>query len=425
MNEHNKQAKGINWAIFLPPWLIIVAILILSFVNYDAFELAMSTAQTYIVTNFQWLFNTTTTLAVVLMVVSYVMPISKVRFGGSKARPMMSYTNYIWIILCTIMAAGILLWGCAEPMYHISAPPVNITEGAYSGASVRWAMQTMFLEWTFSPMAIYGLPALLFAFVFFNMKKPFAIGSMLIPTIGETYAVKVTPVVDCICLFCLVCGMAASMGSGVLLLSGGISDLTGISNGNYLYIICGVVIVAAFVVSAASGVMNGIRILSSINSKVYLVMGIFMLVCGPTAYLLDLTCESFGGYLTNFFQMGLWTSTSAGDGWSRWWPSFYMCCWMAWMPITAVFMGKISRGFTVREVINVIFFIPALFSVAWVGLFSGTAINFELAGYGINDAMTAGGTEAATFAVLNHLPLAILTIPLFLFIVFVSFVTAS
>ena len=200
MNEHNKQAKGINWAIFLPPWLIIVAILILSFVNYDAFELAMSAAQTYIVTNFQWLFNTTTTLAVVMMVVSYVMPISKVRFGGSKARPMMSYTNYIWIILCTIMAAGILLWGCAEPMYHISAPPANITEGAYSGASVRWAMQTMFLEWTFSPMAIYGLPALLFAFVFFNMKKPFAIGSMLIPTIGETYAVKVTPVVDCICL---------------------------------------------------------------------------------------------------------------------------------------------------------------------------------------------------------------------------------
>ena len=55
MNEHNKQAKGINWAIFLPPWLIIVAILILSFVNYDAFELAMSAAQTYIVTNFQWL----------------------------------------------------------------------------------------------------------------------------------------------------------------------------------------------------------------------------------------------------------------------------------------------------------------------------------------------------------------------------------
>ncbi len=88
-------------------------------------------------------------------------------------------------------------------------------------------------------------------------------------------------------------------------------------------------------------------------------------------------------------------------------------------------MGKISKGFTVREVINVIFFIPALFSVAWIGLFSGTAINFELAGLGINGAMTAGGTEAATFAVLNNLPLSILTIPLFLFIVFVSFVTAS
>lgn len=425
MNEKNTKTKAVNWAIFLPPWLIIVAILILSFVNYDAFQLTMSSARAYIVTNFQWLFNITTTLAVILMLVSYVSPISKVRFGGSNARPMMSHTNYIWIILCTIMAAGILLWGCAEPMYHLSAPPANITEGAFSGASVRWAMQTMFLEWTFSPMAIYGLPALLFAFIFFNMQKKFAIGSMLIPTLGEKRADKVTPVVDCICLFSLVCGMAASMGSGVLLLSGGFSDLTGVSNGTYLYIICGIIIVAAFVISAASGVMNGIRILSSINSKVYLIMGLFILVCGPTAYILDLTCESFGGYLTHFFEMGLWTSASAGDGWSRSWPSFYMCNWMAWMPITAVFMGKISKGFSVREVINVIFFFPALFSIAWIGLFSGTAINFELAGHGIYDAMAASGTEAATFAVLNNLPLSMLTIPLFLIIVFVSFVTAS
>ncbi|MCD7821911.1 MAG: BCCT family transporter [Clostridiales bacterium] len=424
-NTTTAPSKKIKWAIFLPPWLIIVAILIVSCVSYTAFETAMSTAQTFIVTNFQWLFNSTTTLAVVLMVVSYFAPISKVRFGGSKCRPMMSYTNYVWIILCTIMAAGILLWACAEPMYHITAPPTNITEGAYSGASIRWAMQTLFLEWTFSPMAIYGLPALLFAFVFFNMKRRFAIGSMLVPTLGDRWATKLTPVVDCICLFCLVCGMAASMGSGVLLLSGGITSLTGIPNGTYLYIICGMAIVVAVIASAASGVMNGIRILSTINSRIYMVMGLFILLCGPTAYILDLTVESFGGFLTNFFQMGLWTSAAEGDGWSRWWPSFYMCCWLAWMPITAVFLGKISKGYTVRETINVIFFIPALFSAVWIGLFSGTAINFELAGYGIYDAMVAGGTEAATYAVLQNLPLSIITIPLFLLIVFVSFVTAA
>ena len=39
--------------------------------------------------------------------------------------------------------------------------------------------------------------------------------------------------------------------------------------------------------------------------------------------------------------------------------------------------------------------------------------------------MQAGGTEAATYAVLQHLPLAMITIPLFLIIVFVSFVTAA
>lgn len=417
--------KKIQWRIFLPPWLIVVAILIISCVNYNTFEAVMSTAQTFIVTNFQWLFNSTTTLAVVLMVISYITPIRNVRFGGSKCRPMMSYRDYVWIILCTIMAAGILLWACAEPMYHLYSPPANITEGSLSGAAIRWGMQTMFLEWTFSPMAIYGIPALLFAFVFFNMKKRFAIGSMLTPVLGDRLTQKVTPVVDCICLFCLVCGMAASMGSGVLLLSGGITSLSGISGGTYLYIICGIAIVCAFIISAASGVMNGIRLLSTINSRIYMITGLFVLICGPTAYILDLTCETFGGYLSNFFQMGLWTSASAGDGWSRWWPSFYMCCWLAWMPITSVFLAKISKGRSVAEAINVIFIIPAVFSGIWIGLFSSTAINFELAGYGIYDAMQTGGTEAATYAVFRHLPLSILTIPLFLLIVFISFVTAA
>ncbi|MCI8593053.1 MAG: BCCT family transporter [Lachnospiraceae bacterium] len=425
MSEEKTTGKQLSWGIFLPPWLIIVAIIALNFINYDAFNLVMGTAQNWILENFQWLFNSATTVAVLLMFVTYLSPVRNVRFGGSKARPMMSYSNYIWIILCTIMAAGILLWACAEPMYHMYAPAANANVEPGSGGAVNFAMNILFLEWTFSPMAIYGLPALVFAFVFFNMKKKFAIGSMMSPVLGDATTAKVTPVIDAICLFCMCCGMAASMGSGVLLLSGGICSLTGMENSTLLYVICGSAIVIAFVASAASGVMNGIRILSSINSKVYMVMGLFMLIFGPTAYILDLTCESIGTYISKFFEISLMTGASGGDFWSRWWPSFYMCCWLAWFPTTAVFMGKISRGYSVKEFLNVVFLIPSIFSMIWLGLFSGTSIWMELQGYGINEAMQAGGTEAATYAVLQHLPLAMITIPLFLIIVFVSFVTAA
>lgn len=424
-NQTMKQKKKIKWKIFLPPWLILVAILIVSTVSYNTFESLMYNAQSLVIYNFQWLFNGTTMIATVLMIACLFLPIKDVRFGGSKCRPIMKYSTYLWIVLCTYLAAGILLWACAEPLEHIYNPPTNITEGPMSGASIRWAMHTMFLEWTFAPAAIYGLPGLLFAFVFFNMKKDYSIGSMLTVTLGDRRSHRITPVVECICLFCLVCGMAASMGFGVMLLSGGVSNLFGFSNGTYLYIICGMAIIVAFIASATSGVLNGIRILSNINSVAYFLLGAFVLLMGPTAYILDLLLESIGGYLGNFFTIGLWTSASEGDGWSRFWPTFYMCCWLAWMPVAALFLGKISRGFTVREAVFALFVFPAAFSMLWIGLFSGSAIFFEQQGVGVYEAIQAAGTEAGVFTVLRQLPLSTLTIPIFLIIVFLAFVTAA
>ena len=37
-------------------------------------------------------------------------------------------------------------------------------------------------------------------------------------------------------------------------------------------------------------------------------------------------------------------------------------------------MGKISRGYSVKEFLNVVFLIPSIFSMIWLGLFSGTSI---------------------------------------------------
>ena len=424
MNEI-KSKKKIKWSIFLPPWLILVAILIVSSVSYDTFTAIMTSAQNAIVMNFQWLFNSITLVATILMACCLFLPIKDVRFGGRNCRPMMKYSTYVWIVLCTYLAAGILLWACAEPLIHIYNPPANITEGAGSGAAIRWAMQTMFLEWSFSPAAIYGLPGLLFAFVFFNMKKRYSIGSMFSLTLRDGIITRISPAIECVSLFCLVCGIAASMGFGVMLLSGGVSDLFGIPNGTYLYILCGLAIVIAFIASAASGVLNGIRILSNINSTAYFILGGFVLLAGPTSYMLDLLVESVGGYLTNFFTISLWTSASAGDGWSRWWPTFYICCWLAWMPIAALFLGKISRGFTVREAVMAQFVLPSIFSMCWIGIFSGSSIYFDQHGVGVYDAVVANGTEAGVFTVLRHLPLSKLTIPLFLIIAFFSFVTAA
>ncbi len=416
-------SKQIRWGIFLPPWLLVLALLALNLINGETFLAVVNGATGWILEHFSWLFNATTFVCVVLVIIAYFSPFAHVRLGGSKARPIMGQANFVWIVLCTIMAAGILLWAAAEPMYHLYGPPAHLE--AKSQGAIAWAMQTILLEWTFSPMAIYCLPALLFAFAFYNMKKEYSIGSMLYPALGEELTPKVMPVVDCICLFALVAGMAASLGSGVLLLAGGAESLWGIKSQPSTWIAAAGIIVAAFIISAASGIMNGIRVLSSVNSRLYILLGVFVFICGPSAYIMDLLVESVGLYLNDFIKISLWTSTTSGDAWSRWWPTFYWCNWMAWMPVTSVFLGRICRGYSIREAITVIFIFPSVFSIIWLVLFSGTSINFELASMGINETMKASGTEGATYALFRQLPLSVLSIPLFLLIVFVSFVTAA
>lgn len=420
-----ENTKKVRWGIFLVPWLLAVATVVLNLVGGEYFNEAIMAITNFILEDFSWLFALMAFVCVVLIIAAYFTPFGNVRIGGSKAKPIMKQANYVWIVLCTIMAAGILLWACAEPMNHYYTPPAHITPE--SPDAITFLMKNIFLEWTFTPMCIYGMPAILFAFSFYNMKREYSIGSLLYPAIKLDWAKKASPAVDVICLFALVCGMAAGMGSAVFLVTDGAASLTNgaVISGPTTWAIVSAIIVAAFVASAVSGVMKGIRILSTINSRIYIALGIFIFIVGPTFYILNLTIESFGAYLSDFFGMSLFISTADGDKWAMWWPVFFWCNWMAWMPVTSTFLGRISKGYSIKEAIRVIVVFPAMFSVAWLGLFASTSLYYELAGGGINEAMVAGGTATATFATLQQMPLSVLTIAVFLAIVFVSFVTAS
>lgn len=208
-----EERKKVRWGVFLIPWILSLTAIVLNFVSGEVFNETIMTITTFILEDFSWLFTFMAFMCVVLIVIAYFTPFGNVKIGGQKAKPLLKRSNYVWIVLCTIMAAGILLWACAEPMNHYYAPPAHIE--AESPEAITFLMKNIFLEWTFTPMCIYGMPAILFAFLFYNAKKDYSIGTMLYPAIKYENAKKLSPIVDMICLFGLVCGMAASMGSAV------------------------------------------------------------------------------------------------------------------------------------------------------------------------------------------------------------------
>lgn len=142
----------------------------------------------------------------------------------------------------------------------------------------------------------------------------------------------------------LIAGMAASLGAGLIILAGGLETLAGIK---YSYITLGlmaVLIVGTFILSSVSGLQKGIRTLSDINIKIFIGLAIFIFLFGPTIFILKWGFTGIEEFVTTFFSKSLIGFTEEGKEWSQSWTVFYWSNWLAWTPVTALFLGKISKG---------------------------------------------------------------------------------
>lgn len=409
--------------VFWPPFLLLIGASILSFVSRENFINLTTNANSWVINHLGWLFSLAGLIMVVGCVAAYFSPLGNIRIGGEKAKPMLSFPSWFAITLTTTIAT-MTFWGIAEPVYHLSLPPDSLGIEPHSPEAALFSLSTLFLHWTFTPYAIYCVPAIVFAFTYYNMKRPYSLSSTLSPLFGNKMNSRVSTIIDSICLYTLALGMAASMGTSILTLSGGVDFLTGIKSGPVLWGIIAAVVTATFIISAATGVMNGIRILSNINVRVYYVILLFVFLAGPTTYMLNLSTESFGIYLTQFFQKSLFTGAAGEDPWPQSWTTFYWASWFAWALILSLFLGRIAYGYKVKTVILVNFVFPAIFGIIWMTIFGGTAISMEMGDAGLSKVMASDGPESVIYAFFSALPWSKFIIPFFIFIFFISFVTA-
>lgn len=417
--------KGLKHWVFWPPFLLVVGATILSFINKDVFVTVVTKANDWLIANFGWFFSVGGLIMVAVCIWVFFSPLGKIKIGGSDAKPLLNKWNWFAITLCTTIAAGLTFWGIVEPVYHMTSPPASLRIEPGSPEAAIFSMSTMFLHWTITPYAIYTVPGLMFAFVYYNMGKSFSLGSTLSPLFGDKMNGKWGNFIDVISLFTLALGMASALGTSILNLSGGVNYLSGMTSGPLLWAIVAIIVVSTFIISASSGLLKGIRILSDINLRAYILIALFIFITGPTAYILSLSTESFGSYLSNFFEKSLFTGAAGEDPWPHSWTTFYWANWFSWAAITALFLGRVAYGYTIRQFIIMNFIAPASIGVVWMSIFSGTAISMLSNGGNLGQVLLDKGPEAVLYAMFGELPLSIIVIPFYLLVVFLSMVTAS
>lgn len=373
---------------------------------------------------FDWLFSYASFAAVCLVAWAALSPLGAVRIGGPDAKPILSRWNWFSITLCTTIAIGILFWGAAEPMFHVSAPPAFSGVEAHTEEAARFALSSMFMHWTITPYAIYTVPALAFALAHYNLGRPYSLSGPLSIVFGRMATGRAGALIDAVGLYALVAGVAASLGAGVMTLSGGLEASAGIYDSVLLRFAITAAIVLVFVASSISGVQRGIKFLSDVNTRFFFVLVLFVLAAGPTLQILALGAESVVEYATKFIPRSLALGGRAGDPWTRDWTVFYFANWLAWAPVTALFLGRISVGYTVREFILINLVAPAAFGAVWMTVFGGAAISADAAGGALSATLDARGPESVIYVLFNTLPLSGVVIPAFIFLTFISFATA-
>ena len=150
-----------------------------------AYVTAMKTVSDSVMNNFGW-FYALLALSLVLFVVWLAFsPYGRIRFGGKTAKPQIKYWNWFAMTLCGGIGTGIIFWAVAEPMMHFSAPPSIFGIAPFSPAAATFSLSQIFIEWTFTPYAIYTVCGIASGYTFFNLGKPRSISSTLEPALGS------------------------------------------------------------------------------------------------------------------------------------------------------------------------------------------------------------------------------------------------
>ncbi len=418
------QAK-IRKKVFFPPFILLTTVAFFGIFDPESLLVNLKVANDFILQNFGWWFSY---MAFALVLSVFVIPFSKFgkqKIGGEKATRILKPWQLFAVTLCTTVAVGILLWATSEPIKHLVNPASFANAKPLSVEAINFSISTMFLHWTITPYAITILPAILFAYVFYNQDEPFSLGSVFTPLFGKK-AHKYAYLLDAICLYCMVAGMAASLGSAILIFKGAVENLAGIEGTPLLNAGITLVIVISFTLSAATGILKGIKYLSMINLSLFILFMLYVVSVGPTNFMFSTAFSGIKSYLIEFVPRSIAYGESGDMKWLQENSNFFWAVWMAWAPVTAMFIGKISRGYRINQIIMYCFLLPVCFSFVWMSVFSTTSIYYELY-EGANFARHISGNvpELIVFELIQKLPGASFLVAFFMILTFMSFVTAA
>jgi betaine/carnitine transporter, BCCT family len=274
----------------------------------------------------------------------------QVRLGGVDAKPEFSLFGWVAMLFCAGIGAGLMYWAAIEWAYYVQTPPFGLPEG--TPEALEWASAYGLFHWGPSAWAFYCLPTLAIAYPYYNRgldKLRLSTGCSGVP--GFRAEQPLGRVVDTVFMIGLLGGAGTSLGFSTPMIAALSAHIIGVEPSFQIEVITLVVTMSLFGLSAALGLKKGIERLSDIN--VFLLLGLlfFIFIVGPTGLFIEAGVTGYGLVIQNFVRLNTWAEPFGHTNFVIDWTIFYWAWWIAYGPVVGLFVARISRGRTFRQVI--------------------------------------------------------------------------
>ncbi|WP_035513002.1 BCCT family transporter [Halalkalibacillus halophilus] len=425
-----RKTNLIDWPTFIASFILLLAVVIPLVLFPDAGAEIVGIVNEFVSSRFKFLY-----LLMGLGVFFFLIFVAFSQNGhvklGEDDKPEFSTLSWAGMLFSAGIGSSILYWATIEWAYYYQGPPFGLDPSEQQLETIQWASTYGIFHWGPIAWAIYCLPAIPMAYFFYVRKTPvIKVSETVRPVIGGWADTFVGKIIDVLFIFGLLGGAGTTLALGTPLIASGISELTGLEDTMTMRTIILLLVTAIFGISSYVGLKEGIKRLSDINLSLALFLLAFILILGPTQFIVDTTTNSIGLILDNFFRMSTWTEPFANlgefeaTGFPESWTVFYWAWWLVYAPFVGLFIARISRGRTIRQMIFGTMVYGSIGCLLFFGIMGNFGLYLQMSGgFDVINVLNEQGAPAAIISIINQLPLAKVMVSIFVILAVIFLAT--
>lgn len=339
-----KKYKQIDWSLVTIPIIVVFGLSFLLERFPKNSQLILESIRSFLNNQLSFLYILVGLFFFISTLYAAFSRIGRIKLGDSTDNP--EYSNLRWgvMIFTSTMSADIIFYALCEWLMYSSEPFIK-----QKGATMEWSLTYSLFHWGPIAWSFYLMLAVAFAYMLYVTKNKRQKFSEACRPLLDKYTDGITgKLIDLIAIFALIAGTATTFSMSMPLLSQTVGVLFGIRQVKQLSIILICVVVSIYLIASVIG-MKAISRLSTICYVFFIGLLLYVLLfSGSFSYIVDAGVQAVGNLTQNFIGMA---TTTHSHGFTQNWTIYYWSYWIVWCVATPFFIGSISRGRTIKDVV--------------------------------------------------------------------------